>query len=289
MTSRSVRLLAATSLTLAVLASCSSKSDQSETAAKTDTDVADAPDIVPTAAPGVAFNYAYGFNLADDRISSVQEAHAAACEQLGIARCRITGLEYSVNPDETVSANLAVKLEPSIARAFGKRALAIVERSDGKLRDLDIGGEDQQPGIVASQTQEASLAEKRDGLARQLASGGLKPSRRVELQEQINDLDSQIASARSTVQASAEKLANTPMTFNYYGRGGAPGFRDNPLRESWNLLVTTLIILIELILKALAVVVPVAVLVVILLALWRSRPLRAARRWFRRDDVQLAE
>ena len=73
-------------------------------------DVAEPPSISPTTAPGVAFSYSYDFQLADDAIAKVQEAHAAQCEGLGVARCRITGLRYSVGENDTVSAMLQVKL-----------------------------------------------------------------------------------------------------------------------------------------------------------------------------------
>jgi hypothetical protein len=49
------------------------------------------PAIGPSAAPGVAFNYRYAFRLPGERVSAVQEQHAAACEKLGLDRCRITG------------------------------------------------------------------------------------------------------------------------------------------------------------------------------------------------------
>src|SRR4051812_2612282 len=52
------------------------------------------PDIAPRAAPGVAFNYRYAFRLPPKRIAQVQEEHAQACEKLGVARCRITGMLY---------------------------------------------------------------------------------------------------------------------------------------------------------------------------------------------------
>ena len=59
------------------------------------------PGIAPSAAPGVAFNYRYAFRLPGERISAVQEQHAAACEKLGLDRCRITGMRYRlVNDDD---------------------------------------------------------------------------------------------------------------------------------------------------------------------------------------------
>jgi hypothetical protein len=82
------------------------------------------PGISPHAAPGVAFNYAYSFVLPSKAISAVQESHAAACEKLGIARCRITGMRYSLTDEDSVSAQLTFKLDPALARAFGKEGIA---------------------------------------------------------------------------------------------------------------------------------------------------------------------
>jgi hypothetical protein len=73
--------------------------------------VAGPPGIGPSAAPGVAFNYRYAFRLPGERISAVQEQHAAACEKLGLDRCRITGMRYRLLGEEDVEAMLAFKLD----------------------------------------------------------------------------------------------------------------------------------------------------------------------------------
>lgn len=63
------------------------------------------PNINVSSAPGVAFNYRYAFRLPNSRISAAQEAHAAMCEKLGVTRCRITGMRYSVVNERDVSAS----------------------------------------------------------------------------------------------------------------------------------------------------------------------------------------
>ena len=78
------------------------------------------PDISPTAAPGVAFNYRYAFRLPSERIEEVQERHAAGCEALGPNRCRITGMLYRVVGDGDIEATLSFQLDPAIARRFGR-------------------------------------------------------------------------------------------------------------------------------------------------------------------------
>lgn len=83
-------------IAIAMLAGCSKAPDGTDAPAASDT--AGAPGIAVTAAPGVAFNYRYGFRLPPRAIAAVQEAHASTCEKLGIARCRITGMDYPVPP-----------------------------------------------------------------------------------------------------------------------------------------------------------------------------------------------
>ncbi|HEY5711169.1 MAG TPA: hypothetical protein VIT38_04665, partial [Allosphingosinicella sp.] len=72
------------------------------------------PNVGPTAAPGVAFNYHYAFRLAAPRIAQVQEEHAQMCERLTIARCRITGLLYRYIDERNIEARLELKLDPAI-------------------------------------------------------------------------------------------------------------------------------------------------------------------------------
>ena len=74
------------------------------------------PNVGPTAAPGVAFNYRYAFRLAAPRIAAVQEQHAQLCERLTVARCRITGMRYRVVNERDIEAMLAFKLDPAVAR-----------------------------------------------------------------------------------------------------------------------------------------------------------------------------
>ena len=120
-------------------------------------DLAEAPDVSPTAAPGVAFRYFYRFELPDEGISAVQEKHASRCESLGVSRCRITGLNYSVNDDNAVSASLTVKLAPEIARQFGKDAAADVKQADGRLQSTEFTGEDTEPVTTEASRQQSDI------------------------------------------------------------------------------------------------------------------------------------
>lgn len=124
---RKVLIAAATLLTLAA---CSAQPSSYEAG----------PDISPTAAPGVKFSYRYAFILPDDGIAQVQEQHAQTCERLGPAKCRITGMRYTVVASDEVRGMLAMRLDPEIARQFGKQGADAVVKASGSLVESEIEG-----------------------------------------------------------------------------------------------------------------------------------------------------
>ncbi len=247
-------------------------------------DQSQGPDVSPTAAPGVAFRYAYDFQLPDEAISAVQETHAAKCEALGMQRCRITGLEYRVVEDSAVSATLQVKLAPQIARQFGKVATADVTKSSGKLLSTEVSGEDVTPVTIEAGRQQASLSERIADVERQLARA-TTGEERAQLQQQLSQLRAQSEQARTAIAGATERLASTPMTFNYYGRGGIAGFTGNPVREAVRSFVSSLVTMVTFLLQAVALLLPWAVLFALLVLIARSRVGRAVRRFFAPQPV----
>ncbi|HLL58426.1 MAG TPA: hypothetical protein VK391_00855 [Allosphingosinicella sp.] len=182
------------------------------------------PQIGPTAAPGVAFNYRYAFRLPGERIAAVQEQHAAACEKLGLDRCRITGMRYRLMGDDDVQAMLAFKLDPAIARQFGKSGIETVAQSEGMLVDSEISGEDAGADIERATRNVTELEEDLNRVEAQLARAGLRSSERAELQMQAERIRESIRATRANREDRRESLAKTPMVFNYGSGDLAPGF-----------------------------------------------------------------
>ena len=149
--------------------------------------VSPGPDVSPTASPGVAFNYRYAYRLPAQRVSEVQEQHARACEQLGIARCRITGMRYRVADDGGIEAMLAVKLQPGLARSFGRGGTEAVTRAEGKLIEADITGTDADSAIRSATRGIDQMREDLRRLERNLA-GSLSTEQRSSLEYQMEQL-----------------------------------------------------------------------------------------------------
>ncbi len=282
-----------TSSLIAVLAvtGCGKKAERSEDSDSRQVTSADisgparppsivAPGIDPRAAPGVAFTYRYDFVLPDKSIATVQEAHASACEKLGPTQCRITGMRYTLLDDERISAKLEFKLSPELARAFGKEGIAAVEKASGKLVDAEINGTDVAPTIETAQQIGGDAATQLAEVERKLTAGKPGDDERAELQAQARELRAQVANAKTEKAAAQAQLASTPMSFSYEGDAGF-SLGGNPVGDAFHATWASLSSMIWFVLTAVGVALPWVLLGALLLAIWRSRPGLALRKFVR--------
>ncbi len=236
-----------------------------------------APGIDVTAAPGVAFSYQYAFRLPAAKIAAAQEAHAQACEKLGVGRCRITGMRYRVNGENAIDGMLSFKLDPALARDFGKRGIDAITTAGGALVDAEITGTDAGAAITQAQADKARAEGELKRLDRELARTNLKTDERIQLQRQRSDLVNQVAGAKNTTSEQEQALANTPMTFAYESGLALRGFDASaPVTSSINTLLGSARITLAVVLGLLALLGPPAILLALLWLAWRS--LRRRRR-----------
>jgi len=187
-----------------------------------------APDVSPTAAPGVAFNYRYAFRLPAERIAQVQEQHARTCEELGVARCRITGMRFRVVNERDIEGMLAFKLEPTLARRFGQAGVEAVQRADGMLTESEISGTDVGTSIRRTGRDIAQMGEELRRIEAQLARRGLPAEERSRLEYDAQQIRQAIQASQAGREQDQEALANTPMVFHYGSGELVPGARARP-------------------------------------------------------------
>ena len=199
--------------------------DVAEESSSTDASAPGSPPMIgPSAAPGVAFNYRYAFRLPGERIATVQEQHAQACEKLGLDRCRITGMRYRLMGEDEVVAMLAFKLDSRIARQFGKNGIETVTRAEGMLIDSEITGEDAGADIQQATRNEGQLGDELRRIEQQLARSRAGSPEAAELQAQAERIRESMRATRATRAERQESLAKTPMVFNYGSGDVIPGF-----------------------------------------------------------------
>lgn len=237
-----------------------------------------APGIAVTAAPGVAFNYSYAFRLPAARIAGAQEAHAQTCEKLGITRCRITGMRYSLNAKNQISAMLAFKLDPTLARAFGRQGIVAIEAAEGMLVDAEITGTDAGAEITRLNANRDAIADARARIDRELAQKGLTAATRTELLRQRQALDEQVRNAGTAVAEQRDTLATTPMTYAYESGTAIRGFDPrSPFTEAADTAVASAEFTLSAVLMLLAILGPPALVAALIFLLWRRFGTRIRR------------
>ena len=239
----------------------------------------ESPGVSISSAPGVAFDYSYAFRLDDGLISRVQQQHAEACEILGTARCRIVDVRYQLNDEKRVEAQTQFKLDPGIARRFGADAIASVEKAEGVLADATVAGEDVGSQIAASQQRSAGAASEVERLEARLKAGGLDKTERAEILAQISALKGELTEQRVSRKAGEERIATTTVVFNYVGTGGLPGIgHKNPFADAGETLMVSGGTALSIVLTLGAAILPWALLLGLLVLVWRSNAVVALRR-----------
>jgi hypothetical protein len=235
-----------------------------------------APGIAVTAAPGVAFNYRYAFRLPAEKLAAAQETHAQACEKLGVARCRIIGMRYRVLGENSSEGTLLFKLDPALARAFGKQGIDAITASEGKLVDAEITGTDAGAEIAKQQGLRAQAAAELQRIDGEPKRSDLKSDERAELQNQRAAITDRIAAAKSNVGEQTDSLANTPMEFDYESGPAVQGFDGSaPITSAANVFVGSATVTIGFVLTLLAALAPPGIILLGGFLLWRRlRPRR---------------
>lgn len=253
----------------------------------TSADASATPRVGTDATPGVAFDYAYSFRLPDDRISKVQEEHAAACEALGLQRCRIIDVRYRLTDEKLVEAQTQFRLDPGIARKFGANAIASVEKAEGVLADASVAGEDVGTEILSSQHRSAGSEAEIARLEERLKSGGLDKSERAELLAQIGQLRGQLGDELQNRRGGEARIAWTSVAFNYASDGGIPGIgHENPFASAGETLMRSGTTALSFVLTLGAALLPWGLLLALVVAVWRSRFMVAVRQQMRAKPAE---
>jgi len=183
------------------------------------------PNVSPTAAPGVAFNYRYAFALAAPRVAELQEKHAQMCERLTAAKCRITGVHYQVIGPDDIEARLELKLEPGSARLFGRQATDAVREAGGMSTETEISGVDVGTPIRQAGRDIDRLNTELRRVEARIAQRNLPEYEREQLENEARNLREQIARLGEVREADQETLATTPMVLQYGSGSLVPGYQ----------------------------------------------------------------
>ncbi len=243
--------------------------------------------VSPSVAPGVAFQYNYDFRVPGDKIEVVQDEHAAACETLGLSRCQITGLNFKKSEDGDHNGQMTFMLDPTIARKFGRDAIATVEKAEGVLATSNVSGENVGAEIASSQVRSAGLEAEVKRIEARLAGKGLAEDERVELRRRAEELRDTMGGEKGQRRAGEARLATTPVIFNYSGDMGIGA--DSSFGDAVSASTSSMTTMLSVLMLLLGVALPWLLPIVAIVVLVRS-PLGAGiRRWWTKSSPLVDE
>jgi hypothetical protein len=165
------------------------------------------------ASTGTGFDYRYAYRLPGAKVKGVLQSNADACDRIGPARCRILAMRYRVDDGNKTRAVLTIRIDPSIARAFGDAVTKNVTGSDGVLTDTEISGTDS----TATARSVAVIKRLQDQL--QNARATATP----EGQARAARLQSALSTIAEVEASQGQTLANAPMLFTYESSSALTG------------------------------------------------------------------
>ncbi len=112
-------------------------------------------------------------------------------------------MRYRLSGENDIDASLAFKLDPAIARLFGRNGVDLVQAAKGTLVDAEITGIDAGAAIGQLTGQRARAADEQRRIAAELARPGLPASERAELQNQRAELARRIEAATAAFSEGA--------------------------------------------------------------------------------------
>lgn len=208
-------------IALALLAGCAKPQDMRRgKAEKLNTfDVAE-----PAAAaqgPRIAYSFEVSYALDGGSIAAIEARHAALCDALGRARCRVASSSVSDGSEDEGNASGEARLivDARLADAFGKRLDAVVTAAGGRITNRGSSGEDVTKQVINVDARIAAKQALADRLVALIRTGNGGVGDLVGAEKAYADAQGELDAARGEQAALAERVAMSDITLHYVSRG----------------------------------------------------------------------
>ena len=205
----------------------------------------------------------------------LQQRHADACVRLGPTQCQIVAMDQQSDAG-TGGGELALAVAAPRARSFTAELARLAGDSGGEQVSSSLTGEDLSKKLIDTDARIKARTVMRDRLMQVLATRQGKVSELVEAEKAVADANEEIDAARSELADMQGRVDFSQVKTGY--RDGTSSGLFAPVREAFGDVAGLIGFTIAGLVRLLAVILPLAVLVLLIRWSWRRLPLRISRR-----------
>jgi uncharacterized protein DUF4349 len=223
--------------------------------------------------PQLAYIYKYALAAPPKEVRHLVSKHEAMCWAAGPTVCQVTGSNITEDGPDKISATLTLRAQPQWLRQFRMGLEDDTKAVGGRMTATDTSSDDLSRSIVDT---EAALTAKtilRDRLQETLRTRSGKVKDFFEMEQQLAQVQGEIDATRSELAMMRTRVATSELRIDYRSEGVlAPNGAFAPIGAAAEDVVGIFVAVLAFLIRALAVVAPVAMLGG--LAWWVTRTLQ---------------
>ena len=232
----------------------------------------------------IAYAYSFGFQIAQEDIPALQQAHVAICEDLG-PRCRILRMSQAGTDSYDGYGELQLQVDARQAREFGSSLSEPAEELGGEQVSFVVDGEDLSETIIDNEARLASRLVLRDKLTAILRNNRGSVDELVKAERAVAEVNEEIDSTRSKLQELRNRIRFSSISISYNPAYGETqiGF-VRPVVTAFKSIGSTLGMTIGALIYLATALVPTLLFVLGLRWVWRKLGFRL-RFWRKREEA----
>lgn len=170
---------------------------------------------IPSEARQIAYTYQYGFAVPTGNLEGLFNAHKAACESAGPAKCYIVNSNISGLGQDSASGYVQLKASADWINSFKAGLDKSLEPFGATLDSSNTSAEDLTTQIIDTSATLNSRKTLRERLQKLLAERPGKLSELLDIERELARVQQEIDSTESILAAMKLRVAMSDVTFNY--------------------------------------------------------------------------
>lgn len=185
-----------------------------------------------TGAASIAYSYKLAFELPARRINAAQNAHRAACEALGPARCQVLNSSRSGGNGDVATASLDLRIVPTVVKMFTAQLETSTANFGGSLLENSTTGEDITRQLIDADAALKAKRTLRDRLQDLLAHHRGNLADLLEVEKSLSETQQELDTATAELAELQQRINFSKLEISYRSERPLGSTTARPLADA---------------------------------------------------------